>query len=54
MASIRGNPKDMVKLPAIALLVAGCLYALGGLGFCGLGAYGLPPPRHCHRARTPK
>jgi hypothetical protein len=40
MASIRANPKDMVQLPAIALLVTGCLYALGGLGFCGLGAYG--------------
>jgi hypothetical protein len=31
----------MVNLPALALLAIGGLYALGGLGFCGLGGYAL-------------
>jgi hypothetical protein len=39
MASAGGNPKDMVNAPAIALLVAGCLYLLGGLCSCGYGGF---------------
>jgi hypothetical protein len=40
MASAGGDPKESVKIPAIALLVTGCLYVMGGLGCCGTGIYG--------------
>lgn len=43
-----GNAKQ-VQAPAIALLVVGILYAIGGLGSCGIGAVAStispPPPK---------
>jgi hypothetical protein len=42
-----GDARQTVQAPAIALLVTGCLYALGGLGCCGSGVINFmhtPPP----------
>jgi hypothetical protein len=49
-----GDAKQTVQAPAIALLVVGALYALGGLGSCGIGAMAstvsAPPPKGMSKA----